>query len=209
LASKTATAEVHGANTERTEAANVGFPSYTGSLLRWSFILGIIPPAVLIVALSIKSLVLLEYVHVITGAVWTGFDLFMGLIMSMIFRTLEPQMRVEVAKRLTPLNFFAVPSLASVAIVAGIYLAERLGMFVLTSPWIIAAGIVVIVLTAQGFGIFLPNSIRIFVEVSKPIPDQQRIIRLNMLNVKLAGVQAAFQIAIIFIMAHIAVLGVA
>jgi hypothetical protein len=209
LAGKTETAGVYASEGARVETANIGFPSYTGSLLRWSFILGIIPPAVLIVALSVRSLVLLEYVHVITGAVWTGFDIFMGLIMSMIFRTLEPAMRVEVAKRLTPLNFFAVPSLASVAIVAGIYLAQRLGMFVLTSPWIVAAGIVVIVLTAQGFGIFLPNSVRIFIEVSKPKPDQDKIIRLNMLNVKLAGVQAAFQVAIIFIMAHIAVLGVA
>ncbi|MBX8637192.1 MAG: hypothetical protein KIY11_02375 [Thermoplasmata archaeon] len=170
--------------------------------------LGIVPPVALIYALSVKSLVFLEYVHVITGATWTGFDLFMGLIMSMVFRTLEPRARVEVAKRLTPLNFFAVPSLATVAIVAGIYLAIRLGAFVLTSPWIIGAGIVVLVLTVQGFGIFLPNSVRIFIEVSKPVPDQERIIRLNMLNIRLAGVQAAFQVAIIFIMAHIAVLGV-
>ncbi len=193
---------------EVANAGNAGFPSYTGRLLRWSFILGIVPPVALIYALSVKSLVFLEYVHVITGATWTGFDLFMGLIMSMVFRTLEPRARVEVAKRLTPLNFFAVPSLATVAIVAGIYLAIRLGAFVLTSPWIIGAGIVVLVLTVQGFGIFLPNSVRIFIEVSKPVPDQERIIRLNMLNIRLAGVQAAFQVAIIFIMAHIAVLGV-
>lgn len=193
---------------EVSNAGNAGFPSYTGRLLRWSFILGIVPPVALIYALSVKSLVFLEYVHVITGATWTGFDLFMGLIMSMVFRTLEPRARVEVAKRLTPLNFFAVPSLATVAIVAGIYLAIRLGAFVLTSPWIIGAGIAVLVLTVQGFGIFLPNSVRIFIEVSKPVPDQERIIRLNMLNIKLAGVQAAFQVAIIFIMAHIAVLGV-
>ncbi len=193
---------------EVANAGNAGFPSYTGRLLRWSFILGIVPPVALIYALSVKSLVFLEYVHVITGATWTGFDLFMALIMSMVFRTLEPRARVEVAKRLTPLNFFAVPSLATVAIVAGIYLAIRLGAFVLTSPWIIGAGIVVLVLTVQGFGIFLPNSVRIFIEVSKPVPDQERIIRLNMLNIRLAGVQAAFQVAIIFIMAHIAVLGV-
>ncbi len=193
---------------EVANAGNAGFPSYTGRLLRWSFILGIVPPVALIYALSVKSLVFLEYVHVITGATWTGFDLFMGLIMSMVFRTLEPRARVEVAKRLTPLNFFAVPSLATVAIVAGIYLAIRLGAFVLTSPWIIGAGIAVLVLTVQGFGIFLPNSVRIFIEVSKPVPDQERIIRLNMLNIRLAGVQAAFQVAIIFIMAHIAVLGV-
>ena len=181
------------------------FPAYTGRLLSWSFIVAIIPPAVLAIALYSKSLLLLQYTHVITGGTWTGFDLFMGVIMSMVFRSLEPPARVEVAKRLTPLNFFVMPSLAAVAITAGVYLAQDLGTFNLSSPWIIAAGVVVVILTVQGFGVFLPNSLRIFIEVSKPNPDTQKIIKLNMRNIRLAGSQAAFQLAIIFIMAHIAV----
>ncbi|MEM3857422.1 MAG: hypothetical protein QXI37_02820, partial [Thermoprotei archaeon] len=58
-----------------------------------------------------------------------------------------------------------------------------------------------------GFGVFLPNSMRIFIELSKSRPDTQKIIRLNMRNIKLAASQAAFQLAIVFIMAHIAVYG--
>ncbi|MEM3670878.1 MAG: hypothetical protein QW767_03935 [Thermoprotei archaeon] len=206
VADPAAATEVHSVK-EEYPAREKGFPAFTGRLLRWSFIVAIVPPVVLVLALYARSLLLLEYVHVVTGATWTGFDLFMGLIMSWVFRTLEPPARIEVAKRLTPLNFFVMPSLASVAITAGIYLAQTLGVFNLSSPWIIAAGVVVLVLSVQGFGVFLPNSMRIFIELSKSRPDTQKIIRLNMRNIKLAASQAAFQLAIVFIMAHIAVYG--
>jgi len=182
-----------------------GIPLYTSRLLLWSFGVGIIPPVVLVVALQLKSLLLLEYVHVISGGTWTGFDLFMSVILGRILASLDLPGRVEVAKRLTPTTFFIMPSLASTAITAGIYLAESLGTFVLTSPWIIAAGIVVIILTAQGFGIFMPNSMRIFIELAKPNPDRAKIARLNGINIRLAGVQGVMQLAIILIMAHIAV----
>jgi hypothetical protein len=87
-------------------------PPYTSRLLTWSFAIGVIPPVVLIAALSTRNLFLLDYVHVITGGTWTGFDIFMGVVMSRIMRSLEIQQRVEVAKRLTPTTFFILPSLA-------------------------------------------------------------------------------------------------
>jgi len=187
------------------EPGPAGMPPYTSRLLRWSFAVGVIPPVVLIAALSTRSLFLLDYVHVITGGTWTGFDVFMGVVMSRIMRSLEIQQRVEVAKRLTPTTFFILPSLAAVAITSGIYLAQSLGKFDLSSPWIIAAGIVVLILTAQGFGVFMPNGVRIFIELSKGKPDTGKIARLNMQNIRLAGSQAVFQVIIILIMAHLAI----
>ena len=180
-------------------------PPYAGSLLRWSFAIGVIPPVVLIAALATKSLYLLDYVHVITGGTWTGIDIFMGVVLSRVMRTLEIPARVEVAKRLTPTTFFIIPSLAATATVSGVYLAQTLGRFDLSSPWIIAAGIVVIILTAQGFGVFLPNGVRIFIELGKAEPDVAKIARLNMRNIRLAGSQAVFQVIIILIMAHLAI----
>jgi hypothetical protein len=109
-------------------------PPYTSKLLLWSFGIGIIPPVVLIVALSIKSLFLLDYVHVITGGTWTGFDIYMGVIMTRIMRLLELPARVEVAKRLTPTTFFILPSLAAVAITSGIYLAKQWTSLTLARP---------------------------------------------------------------------------
>jgi hypothetical protein len=180
-------------------------PPYTRRLLLWSFSIGVVPPIVLIAALSAKSLYLLDYVHVITGGTWTGFDIYMGVVMSRILRSLEIPQRVEVAKRLTPTTFFILPSLAAVAITSGIYLAQIEGKFDLTSPWIMAAGVVVLVLTAQGFGVFMPNGVRIFIELAKAMPDTAKIAKLNMRNIKLAGSQAVFQVAIILIMAHLAI----
>jgi hypothetical protein len=180
-------------------------PPYTKKLLWWSFSIAIIPPIVLVAALALKSLYLLDYVHVITGGTWVGFDIYMGIVLSRILRLLELPGRVEIAKRLTPITFFMIPSFAATAITAGIYLAQAEGIFDLNSPWIIAAGIVVVILSVQGFGVFTPNGIRIFLELAKTNPDDSKISMLNMRNIRLAGSQAVFQIIIILIMAHLAV----
>jgi uncharacterized membrane protein len=182
-------------------------PPYTSRLLLWSFAIGVIPPLVLIAALVGKSLYLLTFIHVITGGTWTGFDIFMGVVMTRVLRSLDVPARVEVAKRLTPTTFFILPSLAAVAVTAGIYLAQAENKFDLSSPWIIAALVVVLILTAQGFGIFMPNGVRIFIELAKLKPDTGLIAKLNMRNIRLSGVQALLQILIILIMAHLAVFG--
>jgi hypothetical protein len=182
-----------------------GLPPFTYRFLLYSFSIGIIPPIVLIAALAANSQFVLDYVHVITGGTWTGFDLYMGLVMTRILRSLEIPQRVEVAKRLTPTTFFIIPSLAATAITSGIYLAISMGKFDLSSPWILAAGVVVVILTAQGFGVFLPNGVRIFIELAKTKPDTAKIAKLNGRNVRLAAVQAVFQLVIILIMAHLAI----
>lgn len=182
-----------------------GLPPYTSKLLLWSFAVGIVSPVVLVVALAAKSGFILDYVHVITGGTWTGFDIFMGVVMTRVMRSLDLPSRVEVAKRLTPTTFFIIPSLAAVAITSGIYLAESQGKFDINDPWIMAAGVVVLILTAQGFGVFMPNGVRVFVELAKPKPDTAKIARLNMRNIRLSGSQAIFQVLIIVIMAHLAV----
>ncbi len=181
-----------------------GFPKYTTTLMLQSFVLGLIPPIVLIAAMALRNLTLLTYTHVMSAVLWTGFDLFMAIIMGRILGSLDISGRVEVAKRLTPSTFFIMPSLAATTITAGIYLAMSLGVFNLSYYWIIIALAVVGVLTAQGFGIFMPNGMRIFVELAKRNPDRERIARLNWTNIRLAGVQGVLQIAVIFVMVNIA-----
>lgn len=187
------------------QSERVKLPPYTVKLLTWSFAIGVIPPVALIAAVWTKSLYLLDYVHVMGGGTWTGFDIFMGVVMTRIMRSLDIPHRVEIAKRLTPTTFFILPSLAATAITAGIYLAEWEGKFDLSSPWIIASGVVVLVLTAQGFGVFMPNGVRIFIELGKNNPDTSKIARLNMQNIRLSASQAIFQVIIIIIMAHLAI----
>jgi len=47
----------------------------------------------------------------------------------------------------------------------------------------------------------LPNSVRIWRELRRPEPDRERIVRLNRINIWLAGMQGLMQIAIILVMA--------
>ncbi|MFP3191044.1 MAG: hypothetical protein RXR31_06920 [Thermoproteota archaeon] len=189
------------------EENKVSFPPYVKRFLTISLSLSIVVIAGFLVAYFLNNLMVLDYVHVITGGTWTGIDLFMGTIMSRIMLSLDVNSRVEVAKRLTPLLMIFMPTLSAVVITAGYYLANRLGWFIITSPWIIAAGVIVIILTVQGFGILMRNEIRVFLELNKQKPNVEKIVRLTNINLKTAGSQAIFQLAIIFVMAHLAIFG--
>ena len=182
-----------------------GRPVLSRGLLVREFVIALVPVIVLMVAMTWNNLVFLNYVHVITGGTWTGIDLFMGLVVSRVLRSLPVPQRAAVAQRLTPREMFLLPALASVAITSGIYLAQTTGMFNLSDPRILAAGIVVIILAVQGFGLLLPNSVRILLETMKPSPNPEKIARINQRNLVVAGSQAAFQIIIIFIMATLAI----
>ena len=89
-------------------------------------------------------------------------------------------------------------------VTTGYYLASSYGVFIITSPAIMVAGVLIILLMIQGFGIFLPNEVRIFLELSKTAPDVGKMSRLAMMNFRLSGLQGVMQIALIFIMANIA-----
>ncbi|MCL4332235.1 MAG: hypothetical protein M1162_01785 [Candidatus Thermoplasmatota archaeon] len=164
----------------------------------------LVPVALLIAALVSGSILFLDYVHVMFGALWTGIDIFMGLVIGRILSKVSPQLRVEFIRRLVPVMLFLMPALASVTVTAGIYLAESYGIFNLSYYTIIAAGVIVILLVVQGIGIFLRNELIIFLELRKESPDLERISRLGMMNFNLSGVQALLQVAIIFVMANIA-----
>jgi hypothetical protein len=162
-----------------------------------------VPVVALLIALFSRSLLFLNYVHVLTGGTWTGIDLFMGLVMSRVLRGLSPQSRVEIIKKLVPIMLFFMPALASVSITAGIYLAGTLGLSFFSTPIIIAA-VLVLILSIQGFGLILPNEVRIFLELRKPSPNTDKVVRLGMRNIYFAGSQTIFQMAIIFVMAFLA-----
>jgi len=163
-----------------------------------------VPIVALIVALLSGSLLLLNYVHVLIAGTWTGIDLFMGLVMSRVMRGLSPQSRAEVIKKLVPMMLFFMPGLASVGITAGIYLAGRLGLSFFSTPIIIAI-IIVAILSVQGFGLILPNEVRVLLELRKANPNIEKVVKLGMRNIYFAGSQTIFQIAIVFVMAYLAV----
>ncbi len=164
-----------------------------------------VPIVALIVALLSGSLLLLNYVHVLIAGTWTGIDLFMGLVMSRVMRGLSPQSRAEVIKKLVPMMLFFMPELASVGITAGVYLASRMGLSFFITP-IITAIIIVVILSVQGFGLILPNEVRVLLELRKSNPNTEKVVKLGMRNIYFAGSQTIFQIIMIFVMAYLAVM---
>jgi hypothetical protein len=164
-----------------------------------------VPIVALIAALLSGSLLLLNFVHVLIAGTWTGIDLFMGLVMSRVMRGLSPQSRAEIIKKLVPMMLFFMPGLASVGITAGIYLAGSLGLSFFSTPLIIAI-IIVVILSVQGFGLILPNEVRVLLELRKANPDTEKVVKLGMRNIYFAGSQTIFQISMIFVMAYLAVM---
>jgi hypothetical protein len=163
----------------------------------------LLPIVALVAAVISKSIVFLDYVHVMSGGMWTGIDLFMGIFGRTVMMKISPPSRVEVAKRLTPTMLFLMPSIATVATTAGYILASNLGIWNLSNPFIIATILVVLVLLVQGFGILLPNELKVFRELRKERPDSERIVKLSMRNLNVSGSQAIFQIIIIYVMANL------
>lgn len=175
-----------------------------GIVSPYSLVTLFVPIVALALVLAFGNLLAFNYLHVLTGGTWTGIDLFMGVVMGRILKGLEPQARTQVIKKLVPLMLFLMPGLATAAITSGMNLAAKLGMLTFASPMIVAAVAIVIILSVQGFGIIMPTEIRIFLELRKKEPDKDKIIRWGMRNVKLAGSQGAFQVALIFVMANLA-----
>jgi hypothetical protein len=169
-----------------------------------AFPLVLVPVAALVGALVVNQFVFLDYVHVISGATWTGIALFMGLVIGPILGRMPGPARADFVQRLVPTMLFLMPTLASVATTAGIYLAIMDGVFSLHYLAIQLAGIFVLLLVVQGSGILLPNEVRIVLELRQETPDIAKIGRLGLLNARLAGVQAVFQVALLFVMANLA-----
>ena len=163
----------------------------------------IVPVGALTVALATGNLRALNYVHVLAGALWTGIDLFMGFVVGPVLGGMTPKERASVFERLVPKMTFLMPVLAAVTITGGIELAKLLGMFNLSDPWILAALGIVTVLSIQGFGIILPNEIRVYREIVSESPNVDRISKLGMRNAKLGGIQGILQLSIIFVMVNL------
>ncbi|WP_054836610.1 hypothetical protein [Metallosphaera hakonensis] len=173
--------------------------------LRGSLALAV-PIVGFLIACLLNNIILLDYVHVMSGLLWTGIDIYMGFVLTFVLRSLDPKERADVARSLTPTMLFLMPSIASVAVTSGYFLSKELGLFSLTSPLIISSGIIIFILTIQGFGIFLPNNVRVLLELNRDKPDYRKISRLMMINFRLSGIQGLLQLILIFIMAHLAIL---
>lgn len=95
-----------------------------------------VPIVALAAALLVGETRLLNYVHVLSGGLWTGVDLFVGAIVGPVVGGMDPESRADFFQRFTPKMAFLMPVLSLTTIVAGITLARRLGYFPNADPWL-------------------------------------------------------------------------
>lgn len=163
--------------------------------------------AVMIAAILGPSLWFLNFVHVMTGALWTGIDLFMGFVIGPILRGVPFETRRNIIAGLVPRTLILMPTLSIVTSTSGWFLAVRMGFLDLGYPefwWVIAALAIVTVLTVQGIGYLLPANLRLYFEIQKPQPDGEKIGRWMKTYVAVVAVQGTMQVAIIVVMARFA-----
>ena len=187
-------------------AVAVAAPKSDESLLRQVTWWALLFPAVMAVALARHDLHLLNWIHVLSGVLWTGADIFMGFIIGPVLRRLSPPQRTGVIAYLVPRTLLYFPAVALTTATAGWYLASWLGMLAPGNPqlpWITTALVLVTLMSLMGLAFMLPNSLRIWFELRKPEPNRDFIIRLNRFNIYTAAIQGVMQIAIIFVMSHL------
>jgi hypothetical protein len=163
--------------------------------------------AVLVAAIDADDQWLLNFVHVMSGVLWTGIDLFLGFVLGPIMRRLPPPARRAMVLRLMPKTLFLLPTLSILTTTAGWFLASRLGFLDAPWPgfgWVVAALVIVTILTVQGLGVLLPANLLVYFELRKPQPDGARIGRLMRRYVYAVAFQGAMQVAIIVVMARFA-----
>ena len=167
----------------------------------------IVPIGALIAAILTANFLLLNYVHVFSSILWTGTDIFMAFLLGPVLRNVSLSTRKEIITWLMPKMVFFMSTVSAVTIIAGYFLASKMGLITLQPPtvyWISAVLIIVAVMMIQGLGILLPTNLRVYYELRKSESDMSKIQKLMRRYVQVVAIQAALQFTIIFIMAEFA-----
>ncbi len=161
----------------------------------------------LIVAIAGNWLWALDFFHIVGGGLWTGLDLFLGLIIGPILGRLSIPARVEFSARFMPKMLLIMPTLVIMTLASGWQLARHLGVLDVGYPrhwWLIASFIVVGVMTVIALGLLEPANLAVLFELRKPQPDGALIGKLMRRFIYTAGITGIMQVATLVIMTRIA-----
>ena len=179
----------------------------TTPLRPWYLAAAVCGLGLMIAAILSPSLWLLNFVHVMAGALWTGIDLFMGFVVGPVLRRVSLETRRAMIAGIIPRTLILMPTLSIITSSAGWFLAVRLGYLNLGYPefwWVVAALAIVGVLTIQGLGYLLPMNLRLYFEIQKAAPDPDKLKRWMRTYVRVVAVQGTMQVLIIVVMARFA-----
>lgn len=173
-------------------------------IIRWRYLWYVSAAfAVSIMAIIFGDLWLLNFIHVLTGLLWTGIDLFMGFVLGPILRRVDISVRRAIALRLTPRTLFIMPTISIITGTTGWFLAVRFGYTALDWPaygWTVASLVLVTLMTIQGLGFLTPVNAIVCLELQKDNPDLKKISKWMNRYFYVVASQGMMQIMIIIVM---------
>jgi hypothetical protein len=148
----------------------------------------------------------LMFFHVAGGGLWTGVDLFVGLVLGPILGRLPVEARVEFSKRFMPKMMLIMPTLVTVTLASGWQVARLYGFLAWPYPmhwWITASFIVVGVMAIIALAVLEPANLAVLFELNKPRPNGELIGSLMRRFLYTAGITGVLQLATLIIMTRL------
>jgi hypothetical protein len=161
----------------------------------------------LVVAIATNKLWALEFFHVAGGALWTAFDLFLGLVLGPILGRLAIPARIELTTRLMPKMLLIMPTLVTATLASGWQLGRLLGTVdsgYANHSWVVASYVVVGVMAVIALAVLEPANVAVLFELKKPRPNPTVIEHLMKRFIYTAGITGVMQVATLIIMTKIA-----
>jgi hypothetical protein len=149
----------------------------------------------------------LDFYHVAGGGLWTGIDLFVGLVVGPILGRLSIPARMEFSSKFMPMMVIIMPTLVVMTLASGFQLAWVTGNMNpegINHAWLVASYIVVGVMAVVALGILEPANIAVLFEMRKVKPNGLVIAKLMRRFVYTAGVTGLMQVATLVIMTRVA-----
>ena len=149
----------------------------------------------------------LDFNHVAGGGLWTGIDLFVGLVVGPILGRLSIPARAEFSARFMPMMVLVMPSRGAMTLASGFQLALDLGNLKASSPthaWLMVSFVVVGIMAVIALGILEPANIAVLFEMRKPRPNGEVIGKLMKRFIYTAGITGLMQVATLVIMTRVA-----
>ena len=149
----------------------------------------------------------LNFYHVVGGGLWTGIDLFLGLVIGPILGRLSVQSRIDFTTRLLPKTLIIMPVLVTMTLTAGWQLALHTGDAAVPYPehwWVTASFIIVGVMSVIAIGVLTPANLAVLFELKKPRPNPVLIQKLTSRFVYTAAITGVMQLLTLIIMTRLA-----
>ncbi len=174
-------------------------------IYRFGAVSAALPPLFLVVVYAIRDYLLIDYIHVLSAALWLGCNIFMGFIFYRIITDLGDREKVDITVRLLPLTLFFIPSITLTTIIAGYILAFYMSLFSYSALIYIPIIVVSTILLLLSFIYYIGDSLGI-IKVLSHKQNVKKAIELSMMNFKIAFVQLILQVIIVGFMAYVAII---